>query len=70
MTHDEFIERAVKLWKGKFDYSLTEYVNSKTKITIICPVHGKYRQLANAHLDGKNCAKCAKKASADYMATR
>lgn len=67
MTQDEFIKRVTKLWSGKFDYSLTEYTGTKNKITIICPVHGQYRQKAAAHLIGKDCAKCARVNSENYM---
>ena len=60
MTHDEFIERATKLWKGKSDYSLVEYTGAINKVTLICPVHGKFKQKAGAHLYGKDCLKCAR----------
>lgn len=60
MTTAEFIKQAAKLWHGKFDYSLVDYKGSKVKITIICPVHGKFRQVPNGHLQGKDCAKCAR----------
>ncbi len=60
MTQDDFIKQASELWHGKFDYSLVEYQGSKVKITIICPVHGKYLQVPNSHLQGKDCSKCAR----------
>jgi hypothetical protein len=60
MTQDEFLARCKKLWKDKFDYSLVEYTGLLNKITIICPKHGKYRQKAAGHLDGKDCQKCAR----------
>jgi hypothetical protein len=61
MNHDEFIVRAKKVWGDKFDYSLAKYTKSCEKITLICPKHGKFRQMAQGHLQGKDCAKCAKK---------
>lgn len=60
MTQDEFIARADKLWNGKFDYSLVEYVNLTTKIKLKCPIHGVFRQQASGHLYGKDCRKCAR----------
>ena len=69
MTQEEFIERCTKLWKGRFDYSLVEYKNLKSRIKIICPVHGVYEQVASGHYDGKQCFKCARKASRQYMYT-
>lgn len=60
MTQDEFLARCKKLWAGKFDYSLVVYTGLLNKITIICPKHGKYRQKAAGHLEGKDCQKCAR----------
>lgn len=46
----------------KYDYSKVKYHNRKTKIEIICPVHGSFFQDPTHHLEGKNgkgCSKCA-----------
>lgn len=37
-----FIEKATKIHNSKYDYSKVEYVNSKTKVCIICPIHGEF----------------------------
>lgn len=42
---------------NKYDYSQVEYVNGKTKITIVCPVHGQFSQLPSNHLV-KGCQRC------------
>jgi hypothetical protein len=60
MTQDEFLERCKKVHKGKFDYSLVVYKGVINKIKIICPVHGKFKQKAAGHLEGKGCLQCAK----------
>ena len=39
---------------------MVEYINSKTKITIICKEHGIFQQSPNSHLSGRNCPECAK----------
>ena len=49
---------AKKIHNNKYDYSLVNYINSKTKIKIICPIHGFFKQLPNAHLSGQGCPKC------------
>jgi hypothetical protein len=54
----EFIEKANLLHKNKYDYSLVEYKNSQTKVIIICPDHGEFKQKPNGHLSGQ-CVKCA-----------
>jgi len=58
LTTKEFINRAEKIHRNKYDYSLVEYVNTKTKIKIICKKHGIFEQTPNNHLCGKNCPKC------------
>lgn len=54
----EFVEKAIAVHKGKYDYSLCEYVNSKTKVKIICPEHGLFEQAPSNHLRGANCSDC------------
>ena len=54
-----FIEKAIKIHNKKYDYSLVEYVNAKTKIKIICPEHGVFEQTPDNHLQGKGCKSCA-----------
>lgn len=61
ITTEEFIEKAKKIHGDKYDYSKVEYVNSQTKVCIICPEHGEFWQIPNSHLLGFGCAKCAKK---------
>ena len=53
-----FIMESNKRHNKKYDYSLVNYVNSKTKVKIICPEHGEFEQLAKSHLKGCGCAKC------------
>lgn len=54
-----FIEKARKIHGDKYNYSSVEYVNSKTPIIIICPIHGEFHQIPNTHLSGRNCFKCS-----------
>lgn len=54
----EFIEKANKVHNNKYDYSLVEYKNSKSKITIICPIHGEFQQTPISHIKGSGCASC------------
>lgn len=56
----EFIRRAKKIHGNKYDYSKSEYINSKTKIKILCPVHGEFEQVASYHLTGRGCPICAR----------
>lgn len=58
MTTAEFIYKAVIIHKDKYDYSLVNYINSSTKVTIVCPVHGAFSQTPNNHLRDRGCNLC------------
>jgi hypothetical protein len=58
LTKEIFIERAKAVHGDKYDYSKVNYVNSRTKVEIVCPVHGSFFQRPKTHLDGKGCKKC------------
>lgn len=60
-THDDFIKKANQIHNNKYDYSLVNYKNSKTKVKIICPEHGEFEQTPSNHLSGKGCNKCSVK---------
>jgi len=58
-TNEWFIEKAKTVHGDKYDYSLVEYSHSKTRIKIICPIHGVFEQTPNNHLKGGECLKCS-----------
>lgn len=58
-TTAEFVEKANLIHGDKYDYSKSNYVNSKTKLTIICQKHGEFEQIPSDHLYGKGCRLCA-----------
>lgn len=58
LTQEEFIQRARKAHGDKYDYSKAEYKGSKTKVCIICPIHGEFWQKAESHLEGQGCVIC------------
>jgi len=55
---ESFIERAKLVHGDTFDYSLVNYVNTSTKVKIICPIHGEFEQIPANHLRGAKCFKC------------
>ena len=59
-TTKEFIEKAIKIHGNRYDYSKVEYVNSYTKVIIICSEHGEFLQRPNTHLTGSHCDRCAR----------
>lgn len=58
-TTDEFVARAMKIHGDKYDYSLVEYKNQRTKVVIVCPVHGEFEQEPINHMNGHGCNQCA-----------
>ena len=61
MTTEDFIIKAKQIHGDKYDYSKVEYVNSSTKVCIICPIHGEFWQQPIDHINGKGCPKCVGK---------
>ena len=59
----EFASRAKEVHNNKYDYSLVEYTHSKTKVRILCPIHGIFEQRPDNHLLGIGCIHCANEAS-------
>ena len=60
MGKDEFVRKARLVHGDKYDYSaVPENLKSTADyITIICPVHGPFSQVAAQHLLGHGCSKC------------
>ena len=61
MDTNYFIEKAKIKHADKYDYTLVNYLNNKTKIKIICPIHGEFQQSPDNHLNGQGCGKCCGK---------
>lgn len=57
-TTESFIVKAREIHGDLYDYSKVNYVNSGTKVTIICRQHGEFKQRAAGHLRGYGCTKC------------
>jgi len=57
-TQEEFVEKAKTKHNNYYDYSLVKYVDSTSILSILCPVHGEFEQVANYHLSGNGCTKC------------
>ena len=61
MTKENFIIKARKVHGDKYDYSKVVYKNNKTKVCIICPIHGEFWQTPDSHLRGCGCKLCGYK---------
>ena len=63
LTTPIFIEKSNNIHNFKYIYSNVEYINNKTYIDIICPIHGLFKQLPYNHLKGHGCPKCVETTS-------
>jgi very-short-patch-repair endonuclease len=66
LNNETFIEKVKKIHGDKYDYSMIDYKNNKTKIKIICPEHGIFEQTPNAH-NKQGCKKCAIKENSKLL---
>jgi hypothetical protein len=58
---NKFIEQSKLIHTNKYDYSLVVYKSTKTKVKIICPIHGEFEQSPEKHISRKQgCPKCSK----------
>ena len=62
-----FIKFSAKMHKNKYNYSITNYNNAKEKVSIICDVHGVFKQTPNKHLEGRGCEKCGRNSTTQYQ---
>ncbi|MEY4909017.1 MAG: phage vB SenS, partial [Pseudomonadota bacterium] len=62
-----FVERARATHGDKYDYSHAEYRGSTAKLTIVCPEHGAFDQVANQHIFGCGCPACGALAGGDAV---
>jgi hypothetical protein len=58
ITNNEYINKVKLIHGDKYDYSLVNYIDSVTKIDIICKEHGIFNQIPHSHLSGNGCPKC------------
>lgn len=58
LTTTDFITRLKSVHGDKYDYSKVKYVNSNTKVTLICPKHGEFETKPSHLLDGHGCPHC------------
>lgn len=61
-NREQFIEKSKALYgENAFDYSMLNYVNGYTEVTLICSKHGKFNIFPNKHLSiVGGCPECSK----------
>ena len=51
-SKEEFIKKANNIHNNFYDYSKVEYINTRSKVIIIDPIHGEFSQTPKNHLLG------------------
>jgi hypothetical protein len=59
LSTNDFIKKSDVKHNNLYDYSKVNYVNSKTKVNIICKIHGEFAQQPDSHLSGIGCPICS-----------
>ena len=58
ITNEEFMESLKNVFGDEYDLSEVNYINSQTKVDLICKKHGKFSALPHNLLAHKGCPKC------------
>ena len=67
LTTEIFIERSKQIHNDYYNYDLVCYKNSSSLLTIKCPKHGEFKQVAKFHMNGSGCKKCANQTKSEKM---
>lgn len=71
ITEDVFISRATVKHQNRYKYSEVDYKGLYEPVSIICPIHGIFKQKPIYHLNGNGCPKCygtPKSTTTDFIA--
>jgi hypothetical protein len=60
---DLFLSECNRRFLGYYDYNEVKYTNNKTKIAVICPLHGRFLIAPSHHLEGHGCPICGQEKS-------
>jgi hypothetical protein len=60
LTTEEVIKRITDIHKDKYDLSKVEYINKRTKIIVICKIHGPWNTNIEQLFRGQGCTICGR----------
>lgn len=58
-SQEEVIQKFKEVHGDKYDYSKVEYLNVRTRVVVVCPIHGEFNILYGNHIRGDGCPKCS-----------
>lgn len=66
-TQDKFIEISKNIHNNFYNYNIVKYIDCRSDVEIICPIHGKFIQNAKVHMLGHGCDLCGHKSASDKL---
>lgn len=57
-TTNDIINDFINTHGDRYDYSKVNYNGIKSKVDIICPIHGEFKQSPEEHINGCGCPVC------------
>ena len=63
LPKEEFVRRSRDCHGDKYSYEKSIFRGVKAQITVTCDIHGDFSQMAENHMNGNGCPKCAFKES-------
>lgn len=57
-TKEIFVKRAIEAHGDQYNYSKVKYTNQMSHVTIVCRLHGEFKQKPYYHLRGNGCPNC------------
>lgn len=61
LTQEEAIKKFKEVHGDRYSYEYVNFVNTKTKVVIVCSEHGRFEQRPFNHSNGEGCPECGKK---------
>lgn len=58
LTTETFITKAKEIHNDLYSYDKVVYIDSRTKVTITCKIHGDFDQVPSSHIQKHGCLKC------------
>jgi len=58
LTKSDFLKRSILKHSNFYNYDKVVFINTKTKVEIVCPLHGIFLQTPDAHMRGQGCPIC------------
>ena len=66
-TREQFVNEAIEVHGDRYDYSQVVYIDNRTEVCIVCPIHGAFRKTPGAHIHQKQgCQQCTNERSTGY----